>query len=364
MPGVEKIGLSPFSLMICSAVLLFSQLHAFAGDDENFRVQVNGAVHVDGYRFTDMKSYVSSEYFKRSGRRCGTRRLRASAKKKAALLKSMLDCTLLQTWIRSEYWPVSSTYVIPVWFHVIYQSDGTGSVSDERIAAQIKVLNEDYGAHADTLGAEGVNTHIQFELAGITRTLNNDWFYEDPVGVDELNFKTALHKDLDKYLNVYTNVPADGNLGYSYYPQDYAGQVLDGIVLLHETVGGRNNGFSDYDQGRTLVHEMGHYLGLLHTFENGSFCANGYISGDLIWDTASEQQAHYECRQTYSCGSADPIYNYMNYTDDSCVKGFTREQANRAVCSLVNYRPAGYRVVLELSDAVVVPPLIELLLLR
>ena len=360
MPGVEKIGLSPFGLspfsrilkiiMICSVVLLFSQLHAFAGDNENFRLQANGSVHVEGYRFTDMKSYVGSEYFKKSGKRCGTKRMQASAKK-AAVAKSVVDCTLLQTWIRSEYWPVSGTYVIPVWFHVIYQSDGKGSISDERIAAQIQVLNEDYGAHADTLGAEGVDTHIQFELAGITRTLNNDWFYEDLDGVDELQFKTALHKDLNKYLNVYTNLPAGGNLGYAYYPQDYAGQVLDGIVLQHETVGGRDNGFPDYDQGRTLVHEMGHYLGLLHTFENGSLCANGYITGDLIWDTASEQQAHYECRQTYSCGSADPIYNYMNYTDDSCAKGFTREQANRAVCSLVNYRPAGYRVVLALSGA-------------
>jgi hypothetical protein len=349
-------------IMLCSVVLLSGHLCAFGGDDEKFRLQANGTVQVEGYRFADMKSYVSSEYFKRSGKRCGTKRLLASDKK-SAVAKSVVDCTLMQTWIRSEYWPVSATYVIPVWFHVIYQSDGTGNISDARISAQIQVLNEDYGAHADTLGAEGVNTSIQFELAGITRTLNNDWFNEDSGGIAERNYKTVLREDTNKYLNVYTNLPAGGDLGYAYYPQDYAGQVLDGIVLQYETVGGRDNGFSDYDQGRTLVHEMGHYLGLMHTFESGSLCTNGYISGDLIWDTASEQQAHYECRQTYSCGSADPIHNYMNYTDDLCVTGFTKEQANRAVCSLVNYRPTGYRIVLELSD-VVIPPLIELLLLR
>lgn len=157
-------------------------------------------------------------------------------------------------------------------------------------------------------------------------------------------YKKALGEDQDLYLNVYSN-SADGYLGYSYFPQSEAGTVLDGVVVLYEAVGGRDNGYGNYNQGRTLVHEIGHYLGLYHTFEGGSTCENSYGGGDFIVDTNAESEEHYGCTQTYTCGVADPIDNYMNYTDDSCMAGFTGEQANRAVCSLVNYRPDLYRVV-------------------
>jgi hypothetical protein len=108
---------------------------------------------------------------------------------------------------------------------------------------------------------------------------------------------------------------------------------------LYEAVGGRYNGFGDYDQGRTAVHEIGHYMGLLHPFE-GSVCQNGYQVADLINDTRPEDVEHYYCpTSAISCGVQPNIRNYMNYTDDSCMQEFTREQANRMVCALLNYRP-------------------------
>lgn len=251
-------------------------------------------------------------------------------------LKKAGDCTMSRTIIQNEYWP-TKTYTIPVVFHIIHKRDGTGNISDQRVRAQVSVLNQDYGAVAGSAGERGYNTKIQFKLAGITRTANDNWFNDR----DEIGFKRALGWDQKRYLNVYLN-SASGYLGYAYLPQEDAGDVYDGVVLLYEAIGGRNNGFDTYDQGRTLVHEVGHYLGLLHTFE-GYGCFDGYNSGDLIADTHSENDEHYDCRQTFTCGTPDDIHNYMNYTTDSCMYEFTPEQANRMVCSLVNYRPQLYQ---------------------
>ncbi|MGD2089856.1 MAG: M43 family zinc metalloprotease [Candidatus Aminicenantes bacterium] len=251
-------------------------------------------------------------------------------------LKKAGDCTMSRTIIRNEYWP-AQTYTIPVVFHIIHRSNGTGNISDQRIRDQVSVLNQDYGAIAGSAGERGYNTKIQFKLAGITRTANDNWFNDR----DERGFKQSLGWDQNRYLNVYVN-SAGGYLGYAYLPQEDAGDIYDGVVVLYEAVGGRYNGFDVYDQGRTLVHEVGHYLGLLHTFE-GYGCFDGYSSGDLIADTHSESDEHYDCRQTSTCGTPDDIHNYMNYTSDSCMYEFTPEQANRLVCSLVNYRPQLYQ---------------------
>lgn len=258
---------------------------------------------------------------------CGTRSPSFLNRLTASLFSSG-DCTMALTSIRDDYYP-KIALVVPVYFHVIYKSDGTGNISDQNIKDQIAVLNKDFRA-------EGYDTMIQFSLEGITRTCNDGWFNDK----NENEYKQALGKNQTRYLNVYSNT-ASGYLGYSYFPQTNAGDTLDGVVVLYETVGGRDNGFSTYNQGRTLVHEIGHYLGLLHTFE-GYSCDNGYSSGDLIMDTNPESTDHYSCIQTYSCGEEDPIHNFMNYTPDSCMTHFTKEQANRMVCALINYRPRLY----------------------
>ncbi len=258
----------------------------------------------------------------------------------AAMARTIADCTTTLTNISNEYWPEGVTLIMPVWFHIIHKTDGTGNISDDTVYQQMQVLNEDYAAKVGTMGASGYNTRIQFELKGITRTENDAWFINDT----ESEYKPALAVDVTKYINIYTTT-AQGLLGYAYFPQSNAG-ILDGIVLLHEAVGGRDNAYIPYDQGRTLVHEMGHYLGLFHTFQvRYDTCENSYSLGDLIIDTPSELEAHYDCNQTTSCGTDDPIHNYMNYTPDSCMTEFTPEQANRAVCSVINYRTDTYRLV-------------------
>jgi hypothetical protein len=254
------------------------------------------------------------------------------------------DCSDSQTVINGEY-NDGRVFVIPVVFHVIERTDGTtGVISDELIDSQIEILNEDFRAIAGTPGAGGADVQIEFALArfdpdgnpttGIDRVVNNDYFTDNG---SEIAMKTALRWDPFRYLNIYTN-DAGGYLGYAYYPQS-AGEIEDGVVLLWDTVG-RNAPYGPpYDQGRTGTHEVGHYLGLAHTFEGGNSCGNSYVSGDLIMDTLPESQEQYGCPVggSTSCGPA-PIENYMDYTDDTCMERFTAEQANRMRCSMFNYR--------------------------
>lgn len=320
----------------------------------NFEMRSDGSIIVGQQTFSDMGEYVRSEYFRENNMRCGTKTPIIGFDEPAQ--RDQADCTLTITRIQNEYWP-NHIYEIPVWWHVIYQSSGVGNITNAAITAQMMVLNEDFRAMAGTMGSNGYDTMIQFKLAGITRTINNGWFTDSEV--DQSAYKQALNVNPDQFLNVYTN-DARGYLGYAYYPQSSAGSWIDGIVLNYSTVGGRNNTtLWAYNQGRTLVHEMGHYLGLYHTFHNET-CTNTYSGGDLIVDTNAEIIDHYGCSQTYTCGTSDPIHNYMNYTDDVCMYQFTREQANRAVCSLVNYRPNVYSII-QLYP-VIVPQLSPLLL--
>ena len=315
-------------------LILFAAVPLTAAGEEAqqksvFRVDEQGLIYTEAGVFGSFAEYFRSDYFRLSGRRCLVKPAPYSPGLDERLRVSS-DCTDNQTVIRSEYWP-QNTLSMKIVFHVIQNSSGRGAVSDNQIRSQVAVLNEDFGALSGTLGERGFNTRLNFVLAGITRSVNDSWFNDR----DEMAYKRALAWDPNRYINIYTN-SAGGYLGYSYTPQLNAGEIHDGVVMLYEVVGGRDSGVDVYDQGRTLVHELGHYFGLLHTFEEG--CTNSYRSGDLIVDTPAEAEEHYDCIETHTCGSADPIHNYMNYTPDSCMNRFTREQANRMVCSIMTYR--------------------------
>ncbi|MBE0586084.1 MAG: zinc metalloprotease [Desulfofustis sp.] len=318
--------------------LCFPTILSARDDGSSLSYAVDGSVTIEAMHFDSLEAYITSDYFKTTGKRCGT--VRPDSLLQSHLLAAQ-DCTETITSIRQEYWPESVVYLIPVYVHVISKTDGTGDISDQRILSQIEVLNEDFRALSGSLGSTGVDTHIQFELIAITRRSDDIWFQDQ----DEDGYKRELGVDPSRYLNIYTNT-ASGYLGYSYLPFTDAGTLLDGVTMLHDAIGGRDEGIAPYNQGRTLTHEIGHYLGLHHTFDSyGALCGNGYDSGDLIVDTPAESEEHYGCTPSTTCNSADPIDNYMNYTDDLCMERFTGEQANRMVCALVNYRPLLYRTV-------------------
>lgn len=296
-------------------------------------VKQDGTVTIDGLRFSSMSDYYLSDHFRGTGKRCKDLSTHKEPNTGISLPNAKpvpSDCSTSCTTIKNQYWP-SNVYTIPIVFHIIHKTDGTGNLPDSRIINQVAVLNEDYRAMAGTLGSDGFDVKIEFVLAGITRTANDSWFNDS----GERRYKRTLGWDQKNYLNVYTNT-ASGYLGYAYFPHSSAGKVLDGVVLNYASCGGRNEGSAPYNQGRTLVHEIGHYLGLYHTFSGG--CGDGYCAGDLINDTNPESGQFFGCGSRTTCGSPDPTTNYMDYSDDLCMWEFTAEQANRAVCCLVTYR--------------------------
>jgi hypothetical protein len=260
------------------------------------------------------------------------------------------DCAYSSTNPDAAYDPVE-VWEIPVVFHVIQRNNGTGAVTDQNIFEQIEILNEDFRAIAGSNGAPGSDSMIQFRLAtvdpdgnpttGITHTTNNTWYN------DSGNFMQSLGWDQDRYLNIFTN-SCSGYLGYVWdFPAAIAGNGNDGVVVLWSSVGDNAPVGPPYDQGRTATHEIGHYLGLWHTFDNGCGSAsNCYSSGDAICDTNRQSQPTYGCPGSpSSCSSPDPFRNYMDYTNDICMWEFTPEQINRMRCSMLYYRPDLFDVV-------------------
>jgi hypothetical protein len=224
------------------------------------------------------------------------------------------------------------TVTILVWFHVVTNTSGGGNVSDQMIADQIQVLND---AYSGVTG--GANTKFRFALAGVTRTANNTWFNAGPGSTAEAQMKNALRVGNAAVLNFYTN-NGGGLLGWATFPSSYASKPKDdGVVCLYSSLPG--GGAVPYDEGDTGTHEVGHWLGLYHTFQGG--CSN---NNDFVADTPAERSPAYGCpngRDTCAgkkYPGVDPIENFMDYTDDYCMYKFTEGQSTRASSLSGTYR--------------------------
>ena len=222
------------------------------------------------------------------------------------------------------------TVVVQTWIHVIREdlTVAGGNIPARWIRNQMTVLNRSFSG-----ATGGASTGFAFELAGVTRTTNAKWFHLQGGGEDRA-MKRLLKVGGVETLNVYT---ADiGNyLGYAYLAQDAAkvGE-LDGVVLHYQSLPGGN--FEIYSEGDTAPHEVGHWLDLFHTFDGG--CRG---EGDFIADTAPEASPAFNCpvgRDTCAGGGPDPITNFMDYTQDSCMFEFTPDQAVRMQQAWAAYR--------------------------
>ncbi len=218
--------------------------------------------------------------------------------------------------------------VINVYFHVVNKGTGisNGDISTTLINNQMNVLNAAYGGWG-----------WQFNLVAVDRTTNATW-YNGCYGTSESAMKSALRQGTADDLNIYTCNPSNGILGYATFPSSYnSAPSKDGIVILYASVPG--GGAAPYDEGDTATHEVGHWMGLYHTFQGG--CSG---SGDSVSDTPAEKSAAYGCpagRDTCTGNrypGQDPITNFMDYTDDSCMFQFSGGQDTRMDSQFTTYR--------------------------
>lgn len=250
---------------------------------------------------------------------------------------------------------------IPVVVHVIYNGQAIGvapNITDLQVESQITVLNQDFRRMIGTPGfnsnSVGADTEIQFVLA------KQDPNGNPTNGIDRISYCQDLWSTTDietvlkpntiwdptQYLNLWSVQFSDSKLlGYAQFP-DGSGTGLsglnsgggvantDGVVVRYNSFGsGSGSNFlldSPYNRGRTMTHEIGHWLGLIHIWGEGSNCNT---NTDFCTDTPVAKDPNYGCPTgTNSCTlktGNDMIENYMDYTNDACMSIFTLNQKTR-----------------------------------
>jgi len=267
--------------------------------------------------------WQSQRAFIESGRRCGTRNV---DEEEQLAIESEVMSLLAQ---RSAREPMVAGGTIGVYFHVINNGAGiaNGDVPDSQIKDQIRVLNDSYGPWG-----------WSFDLVSTDRTTNATWYTMTPGSTAEKQAKAALRQGSADDLNLYTANLGGGLLGWATFPSDYKRHPSDdGVVVLFSSLPGGMA--APYDLGDTATHEVGHWMGLYHTFQGG---CNG--NGDYVSDTPAERSPAFGCPTgRNSCAGKkapgdDPIHNFMDYTDDACMFEFTGGQDARMDSIFTAYR--------------------------
>ena len=227
-----------------------------------------------------------------------------------------------------------ATISIPVYFHVINQGSGVenGDVPTRMLREQIDVLNAAYGG-----ATGGAPTLFRFVFAGIDRTTNSAWFEALPGTSAEREMKEALRIGDATALNFYTNNSGTVSsiIGWGTFPWLYDDiPFLDGVVCFYQSLPGGSA--YPYNEGDAGTHEVGHWLGLFHTFQGG--CSS---KGDYVADTTAEKSPGFGCplgRDSCRADGLDPIENFMDYSDNACMYKFTEGQAARMESMAAQYR--------------------------
>jgi hypothetical protein len=251
---------------------------------------------------------------------------------------------------------------IPVVVHIIHNGQAIGTapnITDTQIQSQMKVLNEDFRKKFGTPGYNtnpvGADVQIQFALAqqdpngnptnGIDRVnlCQENW---SEAAIDS-TVKPATIWDPTLYLNLWTIKFDSAILGYAQFPDasrlpgiDVNGGNAnsDGVVSSFDAFGSTsyNDGtfilVEPYNKGRTISHEVGHWLGLIHIWGDTN-CGDDYCA-----DTPKHNDANYDCPRVTNCDANgnEMVENYMDYTDDSCMNIFTLNQKDRINAVMAN----------------------------
>ncbi|WP_299447372.1 zinc metalloprotease [uncultured Phycicoccus sp.] len=220
-------------------------------------------------------------------------------------------------------------------FHVLSDHALTGAERtrmDTMIADQVEVLNDSFAGRTSPTAAD---SPFRFDLVDTTYTVNAAWSTVSP-GKAERDMKKALHTGDATTLNVYVADIGGGLLGWAYFPKGYnkGRDFIDGVVILDESMPGGTAG--KYAEGDTLTHEVGHWMMLEHTFAHGCSAA-----GDGVADTPKEAHPQFNCpvgADSCAAPGLDPVHNFMDYTQDSCMNEFTPGQVERMNDAWVQFR--------------------------
>ncbi|WP_372730142.1 zinc metalloprotease [Nocardioides sp.] len=215
---------------------------------------------------------------------------------------------------------------VPVYVHVMRDSSGNGDVTDAQISQQISVLNASFGGQKSP---EAADTGFTFTLAGIDRFNNTNWHRDK----QSTTYRSQTRQGGRNALNIW--LVNFSYLGIATFPWDYASQpAIDGIRVQYTSLPGGSA--TNYNLGETATHEVGHWLGLYHTFQGGCTSTN-----DQVADTPAQSSSTSGCpagRDSCSLPGLDPIHNYMDYSYDSCYNQFTAGQSSRMSQMWTAYR--------------------------
>ncbi len=221
---------------------------------------------------------------------------------------------------------------IPVAFHVVTAGQ-QGQVSRKQIGTMMRHLNWAFRG-----------SPYSFYLERIDRTDRPAWHNNcGPETPTERAMKRRLARDPKRVLNMYVckpYIPQTRNyvLGYSTFPSQYEeGSFLHGVQIHPDAIpGGAEPWYNTYGLG---AHEVGHYLGLYHTFQG----ACGSPTGDHVDDTPAQAAPQFDCPENVdTCPfqeGFDDVRNFMNYSDDRCMEHFTPGQIERTIGMTGTFRP-------------------------
>ena len=236
------------------------------------------------------------------------------------------------------------TVDIDVYWHIIHKISQEGKVSEAIIDDQMIVLNNAFSGgtsnDCNDILRPSNPTPFRFVKKLTNYEENNDWFRNQDNEDNQKEMKEKLRQGGCESLNIYTRGGGGGSvLGLASFPDECELDVImDGVMIDYRTL--PEGQYFKFNEGNTLVHEVGHWLGLLHTHEGG--CDDE--DGDSVADTPAEGSSSSGCavgRDTcVNDPGVDSIHNFMSYSDDCCMNQFTIGQVERMTQMAGQYRLA------------------------